>query len=145
MDRCLAMPFNTEAEDVEAEAEANDGVDGIEERRVPGVDGRVLGVDRGGVGADIYPGTICWYPNDTNVSRFFLSYYITMPGQNVTKAALIKTIPSNTGCTLLVPRNREQMIANRFPKRKDCSSAKTITLAPVGGTGSKLLFKGGSK
>lgn len=68
-----------------------------------------------------------------------------MQGQNVTKAALVKTIPSHTGCTLSVPRNREQMITNRFPKRKDCSSAKTITLAPVSGVGSKLLFKGGSK
>jgi len=68
-----------------------------------------------------------------------------MSDPKVSMAGLVKTIPSNTGCTLSVPRNREQMIASRFPKRKDCSSAKTITLAPVGGPGSKLLFKGGSK
>ena len=68
-----------------------------------------------------------------------------MPGQNVTKASLIKTIPSYTGCTLSVPRNREQMIANRFPRSNDCSSAKVITLTGGGGVGSKLLFKGGSK
>lgn len=68
-----------------------------------------------------------------------------MTDPNVARAGLVKTTPSYTGCTLSVPRNREQMIANRFPKRKDCSSAKVITLAPVGGIGGKLLFKGGSK
>lgn len=69
-----------------------------------------------------------------------------MSDPKVAKAGLVKTTPSHTGCTLSGRSNRERMIAgNRFPWTKDCSSAKTITLAPVGGTGSKLLFKGGSK
>lgn len=59
--------------------------------------------------------------------------------------ALMKTVPSNTGCTLTIPRNKTQNIAQNLPKRKDCSAAKVITLAPVGGPGSKLLFRGGSK
>ncbi len=68
-----------------------------------------------------------------------------MPGPNVGKANLIKTIPSDIGCTLSLVNNHERRLAARFPKRKDCSSAKVITLAPVGGIGGKLLFKGGSK
>jgi len=61
-------------------------------------------------------------------------------------ANLVKTTPSHIGCTLSGRTNRERMITgNRFPWVKDCSSAKTITLAPVGAVGSKLLFKGGSK
>ena len=59
--------------------------------------------------------------------------------------ALMKTVPSNTGCTLTVARNNTQHIASRLPKAKNCSAAKVITLAPVGGPGSKLLFRGGSK
>jgi len=69
-----------------------------------------------------------------------------MTDPNVARASLVKTTPSYHGCTLSGRTNRERMIAgNRFPWVKDCSSAKTITLAPVGGPGSKLLFKGGSK
>ncbi len=57
----------------------------------------------------------------------------------------MKTVPSYTGCTLTVARNKTQNIAPNLPKRKDCSAAKTITLAPVSGPGSVLLFRGGSK
>jgi hypothetical protein len=68
-----------------------------------------------------------------------------MPGPNVGKANLVKTIPSSIGCTLSLRNNNTRMISARMPAKIDCSAAKTITLAPVGGVGSKLLFKGGSK
>ncbi len=68
-----------------------------------------------------------------------------MPGPNVGKANLIKTIPSDIGCTLSLVNNHERRLAARFPKRKDCSAAKVVTLVGGGGIGSPLLFKGGSK
>ncbi len=71
--------------------------------------------------------------------------YRKMPGPNVGQANLIKTIPSRIGCTLSLRNNTIRQLAARFPAAKDCSAAKTITLAPVGGVGSILLFKGGSK
>ena len=68
-----------------------------------------------------------------------------MPGPNVSNANLIVTIPSNQGCTLSLVNNNQRQLGARFPKAKDCSAAKVVTLVGGGGIGSPLLWKGGSK
>jgi hypothetical protein len=67
-----------------------------------------------------------------------------MPGPNVGKATLVRTVPSYSGCHLPKLSGQTAKIA-LGPRPRDCSGGALNTLAPVGGVGSILLFRGGSK
>jgi hypothetical protein len=66
-----------------------------------------------------------------------------MPAPKESMANIVRTIPSSVGCTLSVVNSKERRLAANFPKAKNCSKAKVISLVPP--VGSSIMLKGGQK